>query len=400
MKRLTTLSFASLALMVLMTMPLDAQSRGGNSRNSGGGNNTRTSGTRTTKTTSQSSSSSSRKSGTADVQNGKKQSSGDRQTLPAKKPGTGQPARTGSNVPSGNRQVTRPSGDKRPAGNSRPSEGNRPGQQSPSAVRPGVQGHGHSGVPHQPAPNVGKSPRPVHVDNSHRGPSKLPPRHRDPIGYDRPSRFWDPGRHYFGYKVHYLPQRYVRRVYWGIPYYIIDDIYYRYDGVSYYICRPPFGVPFNPVVDNISRALCRFAYYADAYYVFSTVNKNAEQITRQNAVIAANNATIARQNAEIAMNSQRATASMRAADGLGLVQSYAAASTDYYYDDGVFFTKNSSGQYVTIVPPAGALVENLPEDYEVIVLNGEEYYAVDDTVYRTVVVDGTPYFEVLGQKTA
>ena len=39
------------------------------------------------------------------------------------------------------------------------------------------------------------------------------------------------------------------------------------------------------------------------------------------------------------------------ASQLGLVQSYADASVNYYYQD---------GSYYVIVPPAGALVEELP----------------------------------------
>ena len=99
------------------------------------------------------------------------------------------------------------------------------------------------------------------------------------------------------------------------------------------------------------------------------------------------------------MNSGLAAESSRLADRLGLVQSYASAAGSYYYDDGVFFTRSSSGEYVTIVPPAGALIEELPEDYRTVILGGDEYYAVDDTVYRMTVVGGSPYFEVLGQMT-
>lgn len=233
-------------------------------------------------------------------------------------------------------------------------------------------------------------------------------------------RFWDPGYHYYGYRISSLPSRYVRRTFWGIPYYIVNDVYYRYYGGSYYVCRPPFGVVFTPAVSLVD-AICSFAFYADAYYTFSTVNENARLITEQNRIIAENNATIAAQNATIAqqnqtiagqnaamtanaasatsLNSNLASESSRLADRLGLVQSYASVSGDYYYDDGIFFTKNNSGEYVTIVPPAGALIDELPDDYRVITLGGDEYYAVDDTVYRTTVIGGTPYFEVLGQMT-
>ena len=250
-------------------------------------------------------------------------------------------------------------------------------------------------------------------------PHRVHPARRPPIAH-RPVRFWDSGYHYFGYRISSLPTRYVRRVFWGVPYYIVDNVYYRYYGGSYYVSRPPFGVVFTPTVSLVD-AICSFAFYADAYYTFSTVNENANLITEQNRIIAENNATIAAQNATIAqqnatiaaqnatiaanaagassLNSHLATESSRLADRLGLVQSYASVSDSYYYDDGIFFTKNKSGEYVTIVPPAGALITELSDDYRIVTLGGDEYYAVDDTVYRTTVIDGSVYFEVLGQMT-
>lgn len=304
-------------------------------------------------------------------------------TQPARQPG-----RTGNNVPKTPQNLRPGAGSQAGPGSNRPSSGARP--------------------PHSTAPR----PVPQRHD-SHR----VPPRRRPPVPHHRPVRFWDPGYHYFGYRVISLPARYVRRIFWGIPYYIVDDVYYRFYGGSYYVCRPPFGVVFTPAV-SLADAMCSFAFYANAYYSFSTMNENAEIITSQNRIIAENNATIAAQNETIAsqnrtiadqnaaiaagsssLNADLAAESSRLADRLGLVQSYASVTGDYYYDDGVFFTKNDSGEYVTIVPPAGALIEKLPDDYRIVTLGGEEYYAVDDTVYRTTVIDGTPYFEVLGQMT-
>lgn len=217
--------------------------------------------------------------------------------------------------------------------------------------------------------------------------------------FNRPARFWDHGHHYFGYRVHYLPSRYHIHRYWGRDYYIIDGLYYRHYLGYYYVCRPPFGVFFDPLLDDIAYAACSFAYYNSVYNAFSTINENANTITAQNQVIAENNATIAQQNETIAINSERAAAAQLAADKAGLVQSYADAATEYFYDDGVFFVKDKSGKYVTIVPPAGALVKELPDDYDTVTLDGKEYYKVDDTVFRTTVVDGNAYFEVLGQMT-
>ena len=106
---------------------------------------------------------------------------------------------------------------------------------------------------------------------------------------------------------------------------------------------------------------------------------------------------IASQNDAIAASAAAAQASGDLAASLGLVQSYASADTEYFYNDGVFYIKDKSGQYTVIVPPAGALVDTLPDDYEIVTLGGGEYYKVDDTIYRMVVIGGNARFEVLGQ---
>ncbi len=224
-----------------------------------------------------------------------------------------------------------------------------------------------------------------------------------------------------------MPKNFVRKVYFGIPYYIVDDIYYRYHNGYYYVCRPPFGVHFVfDATAAVVHTLCHFAYYTDRLYTYSVINDNVRTIYEQNEVIAANNALIASQaeviesqaaaieaqaealesqaNALAAMasssdlNAERAASAARLADRLGLAQSYASVTQEYYYDDGVFYVQDSSGDYVTIVPPAGALVEELPDDYRTVYLDDHEYYAVDNTIYRTTIVDETLYFEVLGQQ--
>ena len=232
-----------------------------------------------------------------------------------------------------------------------------------------------------------------------RNVERILPRHRDPLPFNRPARFWDGGHHYFGYRVHYLPHRYDVFYHWGVPYYFCDGLWYRLHAGVYYVSRPPFGYVFVPDVFDVAYGICRFAYYYDVYSTFRTINENARLITEQNAIIAANNATIARQNADIALNTERANAAYAQANSIGLVQSYADASVEYFYDDGVFFVKGADGKYTVIVPPAGALVQELPDDYEIIYINGKQYYKVDDTVYEMTIVDGQAYFQVLGQMT-
>ena len=227
---------------------------------------------------------------------------------------------------------------------------------------------------------------------------RIPPRDRDFMHYDRPGHFYDHHHpHYFGFRVEVLPPRYKVVRYFGIDYYIYNDVYYRPYRGHYIVCRPPFGVTISRSVVDISFATVNFAYYSNVYRTFGAIDANNRYIDQQNRIIAQNNATIMAQNRAIAMNPNSALSSYEIANRLGLVQSYAYADRNYFYQDGVFYIVNAGGQYQVIVPPAGALVQNLPEDYDIITLGGVQYYRVDDTVYRLTLVSGSPYLEVLGQ---
>ena len=439
MKRLTTLSLIAVAAAAMVAIPLDAQTRGGsNSRGGSGGGNSRSGGGSRPSSSVSAPSSQSRNSSQSG--NTKGLSSANRSSQPAQRSSQPSASSHSSRQGSQSRQVDRSSNRQQAAPSrseanrqpNRPSTGNRDamqsrprnnGQQSRSGsnVRPNlnqggsvnrnqpqpgmsVQRNAPSTVRHREEPprNFEGGRRPSHV-KMHPGPGRnverIPPRRRDPMPFGRAVRFWDGGHHYFGYRVSYLPGRYVRKTYWGVTYYIVDGIYYRRYRGNYYVCRPPFGVLFDPVLDNLVYTVCNFAYYYDVYNTYRTIDDNARTIASQNATIAANNATIARQNETIALNSERAAKSYVEADRLGLVQSYADAGIEYFYQDGVFFTKDKDGKYVTIVPPAGALVQELPDDYDVVTIDGEEYYKVDDTIYKLSIIDGSPYFEVLGQMT-
>lgn len=227
---------------------------------------------------------------------------------------------------------------------------------------------------------------------------RIPPRDRDFMAYDRPSHFYDHHNpHCFGYRVEVLPPRYKVVTYYGVNYYMYNDVYYRPYGGHYIVCRPPFGVTIARPIANLTFAAVNFAYYSNVYRTYSTIDANNRYIDQQNRIIAQNNATILAQNRSIAMNPNAAMSSYEIANRLGLVQSYAYADRNYFYQDGIFYIVNGSGQYQVIVPPAGALVQALPEDYDIITLSGVQYYRVDDTVYRLTLVSGTPYLEVLGQ---
>ena len=227
--------------------------------------------------------------------------------------------------------------------------------------------------------------------------SRIPPRQRDFLPMDRVRPFWGDHPHYFGYRIQHIPSGYRRIHHWGIDYYFYDGVYYRSYGGYYVVCRPPFGTPLERAIDRAILRSIRFSYYVNTYRTYSAVFDNYNVIAQQNLIIAQNNARIASLNANYALNSSRALTAYEIANKLGLVQSYAYANSEYFYQDGVFYTINASGTYTTIVPPAGALVTSLPDDYETIVMNGNEYYMVDNTVYRTILYYGEPVLEVLGQ---
>ena len=139
------------------------------------------------------------------------------------------------------------------------------------------------------------------------------------------------------------------------------------------------------------------AYFNTVARTYNQIDDNYATINQQNQIIAQNNAVIAQQNQAIAVNQQLAQQAYGLANQLGLVQSFADANVQYMYQDGVFYTQAANGEYVVIVPPAGALVEYIPEDFEAVTLDGKEYYKVDNTIYTVSIVDGKAYFEVIGQ---
>lgn len=329
-------------------------------------------------------------------------------TRPASRPSATKPA---ENRPSVQAKPSSGTPDNRPQSGSvttrKPSTtvnrpGYRPGDKKPSespvtSAKPEARPGQRPGAGSAFKPNNAKPPVKVYPNHKPDAP-RVHPVHRDFIAYDRPSRFWTPDYHYFGHRVRILPAkaRLVKR--FGISYYRYNDIWYRPLGGYYVICRPPFGtVLAADLISDIAWTAVKFSYYNTVLNSYRQINENNRYIAEQNEIIAKNNATIAAQNAAIAMNQKQAASAFTLADELGLIQSYASADGEYFYQDGVFYAQDASGEYKVIVPPAGALVDSLPDDYDMVTLNGDEYYKVDETVYKITLNDGKPYFEVLGQ---
>ena len=300
-------------------------------------------------------------------------------TRPATKPAVTKPStqKPSGQKPSGQQPDFKPGDQNKPITVTRP--GHRPGDRRADRK-----------------PDRPQQIRPDHKPDVHR----VHPRDRDFMHYDRPSYYWSGHNHCYGHRVRVIPTHAHIHVHHGITYYCYNDIWYRPYGGHYVVCRPPFGTVLAAnLIADMTWAAVNMSYYYTVAQTYSQISENNAYIAEQNAIIAQNNATIAAQNAQIAAGQMQAQAAYTLANQLGLVQSYAAAGSTYYYQDGVFYMMGADGQYSVIVPPAGALVETLPEDYDVVVLaDGNEYYQVDDTVYKVTISEGKPYFEVLGQR--
>src|ERR1035438_6950675 len=68
---------------------------------------------------------------------------------------------------------------------------------------------------------------------------------------------------------------------------------------------------------------------------------------------------------------------------VGCVQT-SVGTTGFYYYDGVYFRPTTEGTYTVVVPPVGAVVPQLPNDAEAIVLGSDTYYYGGGAFYLPV----------------
>ena len=180
------------------------------------------------------------------------------------------------------------------------------------------------------------------------------------------------GDHYFGHRIHSLPRGYVTMHVGGLDYYYYDGIYYRpYRAGGYYICRPPRGTTIASTLFNV--ALTAIA-----------INTIRNEIDR------------AQRAAELSRIYSTANSGyvIRTSDDYYTSNIATQANQEYYYQDGVFYILQN-GQYYVIEAPIGALVTEIPADYDEIELDGTTYYLVENTLFKTTVLDGALYFEVV-----
>ncbi|MBQ6299325.1 MAG: hypothetical protein IJK79_02935 [Bacteroidales bacterium] len=180
------------------------------------------------------------------------------------------------------------------------------------------------------------------------------------------------GDHYFGHRINILPRGYVVMRVGGLDYYYYNGVYYRpYLLGGYYVCRPPRGTTIASTMFNV--ALTAIA--------INTIRNEIERARR-----AATISTV--------YGNTRTGYVVRTSDDYYNTNLLNQAGQDYYYQDGVFYILHN-GQYYVIEPPIGALVTEIPNDYDEIELDGRLYYQVENTLYKATVIDGALYFEVV-----
>ena len=229
--------------------------------------------------------------------------------------------------------------------NSDPIYGSRPKEHKPSAV----QYHNQPPRPREP----------------HYSRPYLEPKHTPMPSY----RYGD---HYFGHRIHSLPRGYRTIRVGGLDYYYYDGIYYRpYTLGGYYVCRPPRGTSIASTLFNV--ALTAIA--------INTIRTEVERAQRA--------ADLAR-----VYSTANTGYVLRNTDDYYVTNVANQINQEYYYQDGVFYILQN-GQYYVIDAPIGALVTQIPADYDEVEIDGKTYYVVEETVYKATVIDGALYFEVV-----
>ena len=189
----------------------------------------------------------------------------------------------------------------------------------------------------------------------------------------RPAPAHNYGDHYFGYRLRALPVGYSELRIGNHRYFFHNGVYYRrYWLGGYMVCRPPVGTVISNTLLNVALTAATINAYERA----------ADRIAQ----------AVALSNAYAVANTNRKYTALGEQVYVNNVSNQ--LNQQYYYQDGVFYTL-SNGQYYVIEAPIGALVTEIPDDYEELVLNGVTYYLVENTLYKVTVIEGALYFEVV-----
>jgi len=152
-------------------------------------------------------------------------------------------------------------------------------------------------------------------------------------------RVWPP----FGFRIGWLPPYYYAFWYRDIEYYYCCNVYYIYaeEEEEYVVVRPPLGA----LVETIPEYSEQLIVDGETYYI---------------------------------------------ADGI----QYKAVIVN----DEIWFKVIKAGEkneYEVVKLPVGVLVETIPEDHELLLIDGETYYISEDIQYKAVMANEEIWFKVL-----
>ena len=251
----------------------------------------------------------------------------------------------------------------------------KPSGRTNREVKPsGGHNGGHNNGGHNNGYIAPREHKPSAIQYHNSAPAKRAPNYSRPYLEPRhtPMPSYRYGDHYFGHRIHSLPRGYRTMHIGGLDYYYYDGIYYRpYRLGGYYICRPPRGTSIASTLFNV--ALTAVA--------INTIRNEVERAQRA--------AALAR-----VYSTANTDYVLRNTDDYYVTNVANQVNQEYYYQDGVFYILRD-GQYYVIDAPIGALVTQIPADYDEVEIDGKTYYVVEDTVYKTTVIDGALYFEVV-----
>ncbi len=67
----------------------------------------------------------------------------------------------------------------------------------------------------------------------------------------------------------------------------------------------------------------------------------------------------------------------------------------YYYHDGIFYRKAGPRKFVVSQPSVKTVVQEIPDDTKIVVVNGKAYYKYNNTYYRQIHQKGSVSYRVV-----
>ncbi|MUU78639.1 DUF6515 family protein [Winogradskyella endarachnes] len=215
-----------------------------------------------------------------------------------------------------------------------------------------------------------------------------------------------------------VPSGAVIITYGGIPYSYYGGVYYRYYGGQYIIVTPPVGMQVNTLPVEFDKILVdkTLYYYADGVF-YLPIDKQYEivdapidaiiySLPKETQKVSIDNVTYYSYNKTLYLKIQ--TQGGRAYKVMGTAPENAVSQpeqyttievddTTYYFSEGVFYIL-LDGQYKIVGPPKNAIVWDLPQNLQELVIDDKTLYAYKNVLYSKVETDANDTaYKIIGE---